>query len=176
MWMALIWQQFRNNLKAFRELSLSCSSVDQYFPSGCYSNTYSNIPHWKTLWYWPVFPSLQPFLFSQRRASPGDRHCCGPLLCADLLAFMAPTSWLSVALSSKWALAHSDRLAHSLCLVLRENYYLRLFFELHLFRNDIFNITSCFHIHDYTINALEVFKIKPIQAYLKPFNNLCITF
>lgn len=106
MWMALIWQQFRNNLKAFRELSLSCSSVDQYFPSGCYSNTYSNIPHWKTLWYWPVFPSLQPFLFSQRRASPGDRHCCGPLLCADLLAFMAPTSWLSVALSSKWALEY----------------------------------------------------------------------
>lgn len=43
MWSAFIWQQFRNNLKPLRDLSLSCFSVDQYFPSGCYSNTHTAI-------------------------------------------------------------------------------------------------------------------------------------
>lgn len=60
-----------------------------------FKHTYGNIPSWKTLQYWPVFPALQPFFCSQRSGNPGDRRC-GPLLCAGFLAFMAQTGFIAL--------------------------------------------------------------------------------
>lgn len=105
-----------------------------------FKHAYSNIPSWKTLQYWPVFPALQPFFCSQGGGSPGDRRS-GPfaLRCFHGSNLKAPFIWrcipyrkiLGPCVTAYLFIAAVSSQLFSLCLVFSGEFLILVHFWIH---------------------------------------------